>query len=77
MNTKFTVEESNLISIFEDKSREKVIRNICDVRKHLDDEEMLELVSRVLKKLDIMSDKEFAELELNKIAARWPAKAVA
>ena len=63
MDTKFTVEESNLISIFEDKSREKVIRNICDVRKHLDDEEMLELVSRVLKKLDIMSDKEFAELE--------------
>lgn len=63
MNTKFTVEESNLISIFEDKNREKVIRNICDVRKHLDDEEMLELVSRVLKKLDIMSDKEFAELE--------------
>ena len=62
MNTKFTVEESNLISIFEDKSREKVIQNICDVRKHLDDE-MLELVSRVLKKLDIMSDKEFAELE--------------
>lgn len=63
MNTKFTVEESNLISIFEDKSREKVIQNIRDVRKHLDDEEMLELVSRVLEKLDGMSDTEFAELE--------------
>lgn len=62
MNTKFTVEESNLISIFEDKSREKVIQNICDVRKHLDDE-MLELVSRVLEKLESMSDEEFAELE--------------
>lgn len=63
MNTKFTVEESNLVSIFEDKSREKVIQNICDVRKHLDDEEMLELVSRVLEKLESMSDEEFAELE--------------
>lgn len=63
MNTKFTVEESNLISIFEDKNREKVIQNIRDVRKHLDDEEMLELVSRVLEKLDRMSDEEFLELE--------------
>ena len=64
MNTKFTVEESNLISIFEDKSRKKVIHNIRDVREHLDDEEMVELVSRVLGKLDSISDVEFAELEL-------------
>lgn len=63
MNTKFTVEESNLISIFEDKSRKKVIHNIRDVREHLDDEEMVELVSRVLGKLDSISDVEFAELE--------------
>ena len=63
MNTKFTVEESNLISIFEDKSRKKVIHNIRDVREHLDDEEMVELVSRVLGKLDSISDVELAELE--------------
>lgn len=63
MNTKFTVEEINLISIFEDKSREKVIRSIRDIRKHLDDEEMLELASRVLDKLDRMSDEEFEEME--------------
>jgi hypothetical protein len=63
MNTKFTVEESNLISIFEDKSRKKVIHNIRDVREHLGDEEMVELVSRVLGKLDSISDVEFAELE--------------
>ena len=63
MNTKFTVEESNLISIFFDYSRKKVIHNIRDVREHLDDEEMVELVSRVLGKLDSISDVEFAELE--------------
>ena len=63
MNTKFTVEESNLISIFEDKSREKVIRSIRDIRKRLDDEEMVELASRVLGKLDRMSDEEFEEME--------------
>ena len=63
MNTKFTVEESNLISIFEDKSRKKVIHNIRDVREHLDDEEMVELLSRVLGKLDSISDVQFAALE--------------
>lgn len=64
MNSQFTVEETNLISIFEDRSREKVIQNIHDVKKHLDDKGMLELVSRVLKKLESMSDEKFAELEV-------------
>ena len=64
MYTKFTVEESNLIGIFEDKSREKVIQNIRDVRKYLEDEEMLELVSRVLKKLGNISDEEYQKSQL-------------
>ena len=63
MNIKFTVEESNLISIFEDKSREKVIQSIFDVRKHLDDTDMLEVVSRVLVMLNGMSDEDFEAME--------------
>lgn len=63
MNTKFNVEESNLISIFEDKSREEVLRSILDAKKHLDDTEMLEVVSRVLEKLNGMSDGEFRVME--------------
>ena len=48
MNIKFTVEESNLISIFDGKRRKAVIQSILEVKKYLDDTEMLEVVSRVL-----------------------------
>ena len=64
MNQKFTVEEINLISIFESKSREKVIQDINNAMKHLDDEEMIELSLRVVEKLKRLLDEEFAELEV-------------
>lgn len=60
MNIKFTVEESNLISIFDGKRRKAVIQSILEVKKYLDDTEML---SRVLEKLDSMSDEEFEAME--------------
>lgn len=63
MNIKFTVEESNLISTFEGKNRKVVIQSILDIKKYLDDTEMLEVVSRVLEKLDGMSDEEFMAAE--------------
>ena len=43
MNNKFTVEEVNLICIFECKSRTKVISDIKKAIKYLDDDEMVEL----------------------------------
>lgn len=63
MNIKFTVEESNLISIFESESREAVIRNILNTKKYVDDMEMLEVMSRVLEKLNSISDEEFGTME--------------
>ena len=60
MNNKFTVEEVNLICIFECKSRTKVISDIKKAIKYLDDDEMS---NRVVAKLDDMTDKEFAEME--------------
>ena len=63
MNIKFTVEESNLISIFDGKRRKAVIQSILEVKKYLDDMEMLEVVSRVLEKLDSVSDEEFEAME--------------
>lgn len=63
MNNKFTVEEINLICIFESRSRTKIISDIKEAIKHLDDEEMVELSNRVVVKLDDMTDKEFAEME--------------
>ncbi len=64
MNTIFTVEESNLISIFASKSRTKVMRDISNAISHLDDEEMIDLSLRVVDKLKAMSDEEFAKLEI-------------
>ena len=63
MNNKFTVEEVNLICIFEWKIRTKVISDIKKAIKYLDDDEMVELSNRVVAKLDDMTDKEFAEME--------------
>ena len=64
MNTIFTVEESNLISIFASKKRTKVMRDISNAIPHLDDEEMIDLSLRVVDKLKAMSDEEFEKLEI-------------
>ena len=53
----------NLISIFDGKRRKAVIQSILEVKKYLDDMEMLEVVSRELEKLDSMSDEEFEAME--------------
>ena len=63
MNNKFTVEEINLICIFESRSRTKIISDIKEAIKLLDDEEIVELSNRVMAKLNDMSDVEFADLE--------------
>ena len=62
MNNKFTVEEVNLICIFESRSRTKVISGIKEAIKHLDDEAMIELSLQVMQKLIDMSDEQFEEL---------------
>ena len=63
MNNKFTVEEINLICIFESRSRTKVIQDISEVMKYLVDDEMIELSSKVIIKLKNMSDEDFSELK--------------
>lgn len=64
MNKIFTVEESNLISIFASKNRTKVMRGISNAIPHLDDEKMIDLSLRVVDKLKAMSEEEFAKLEI-------------
>lgn len=64
MNTTFTIEESNLISIFACKNRTKVMRDIGNAIPHLDNEEMVDLSLRVVDKLKAMSDEEFVKLEI-------------
>lgn len=64
MGTIFTVEESNLICVFTSESRKAAIEGINKSLPHLDDEEMIELSHRVLKKLESITDEEFSMLGL-------------
>lgn len=64
MKNVFTVEESNLICIFQSENRTKVMEDINRALEHIDDTDMLELCENVLEKLGKMSDKEFETLEL-------------
>ena len=60
----FTVEEINLMCVFEAKGRTELIEDIGRVLPHLDDRDMEELVNRVIVKLQNMTDEEFAEVVL-------------
>ena len=62
---RFTVEEINLMCVFEEQSRTEMINRIKNVMLHVqDDSDMVELAEKVLAKLKAMSDEEFAEVVL-------------
>lgn len=60
----FTVEEINLMCVFEANGRIELIEDIGRVLPHLDDRDMEELANRVIGKLQNMTDEEFAEVVL-------------
>lgn len=64
MDTRFTVEESNLICVFAGEGRNEVIEDIERAYPYLEDTDMLELSDRVIGKLRDMTDEEFEQLEL-------------
>ena len=61
---KFTVEEVNLMCVFEGQDRTGMIADIKNVIPHLQDSDMEELARQVIGKLKAMSDEEFAEVAL-------------
>lgn len=61
---KFTVEETNLMCVFEGQDRTGMIADIKDVIPHIQDSGMVELAKQVIGKLEAMSDEEFAEVAL-------------
>lgn len=61
---KFTVEEINLMCVFEGQDRKGMIANIKNIIPHIQDNDMVELAEQVLGKLETMSDEEFAEVVL-------------
>ena len=64
MNNPFTVEETNLMCVFETSNRMKLMEEIRRVMPHIKDSDMEELAEQVLGKLQNMSDEEFAGVVL-------------
>lgn len=65
MNT-FTHDEINLMCIYNTGTREGLIDSLTEMRGYLtaDETELLALTDSALRKLNAMSDAEYAELEL-------------
>ncbi len=61
---KFTVEEINLMCVFEGQDRKGMIADIKNVIPHIQDSDMVELAGQVLEKLEAMRDEEFAQVAL-------------
>ena len=66
MNNPFTVEETNLMCVFETSNRMKLMEEIRRVMLHIKDSDMEELAGQVLRKLDGMTDKEFLKISFGK-----------
>ena len=62
MNTRFTIEEENLIAIYAEDSRERTIDNINSAMPYMD-EDMRQLAAAAVNKLQAMTDSEFSERE--------------
>ena len=58
----FTVEESNFMSYFDTSSRHALIRDMENTPLSVMDEEMSEMLYRMVKRLKNMSDEEFSAL---------------
>ena len=60
---RFTVEETNLLSIYHEGSKREVMENINAALPFMD-EGMRELAKRTLSKVDALTEEEFAELTI-------------
>ena len=67
MMNKFTVEEINFMCVFETQNRMKVMEEIGRIMPYIKDSDMEDLSGQVLRKLNGMTDKEFAENSLEAV----------
>ena len=58
---RFTVEETNLLSIYADESKRALIENINAALPFMD-ADMRELAGRTMQKVDALTEEEYAEL---------------
>lgn len=70
MMSKFTVEEINLICIYNTGSRQGLISELSKMQTHLeqDETELLELTYSVIDKLNAMKDDEFENIIVELVA---------
>ena len=61
--TQFTVEETNLLSIYHEGSQEQLRENMNAALPYMD-ADMRELAKRTLSKVDALTEAEFAELPI-------------
>ena len=62
MNTRFTIEEENIVAIYAEDSRETTLENILAAMPYMD-EDMRQLAAAAVNKLQAMTDSEFSERE--------------
>ncbi len=60
----FTVEEMNLLSIYRSESKEEITEKIAFALSFMDSD-MRELAKRTVKKVNSLSDEEFASLSID------------
>lgn len=60
---RFTVEETNLLSIYHEESKAQLIENMTAALPFMD-EDMRELAKRTLSKVDALSEAEYGELSV-------------
>ena len=58
---RFTVEETNLLSIYADSSKRVLLENINAALPYMD-ADMRELAQRTMQKMDALTEEEYAEL---------------
>lgn len=63
MNNTFTVEETNLLSIYHEGSKAQLMENMTAALPYMD-ADMRELAERTLSKVDALTEAEFAELPI-------------
>ena len=61
---KYSIEEINLMCIYETESRTGMIAELEAATEYIDDSEMLRLIDRTLDKLNHTTNNEFANLAL-------------
>lgn len=67
---KFTVEETNLICIYNTGTREGLLEELSEMQTHLeqDETELTELTKSVMDKISAMKDEEFEDIIVELVA---------